>query len=140
VLVNDPERGKLLRIERAEFEKALARHPELDAPCGASPPGVKVRHLVFAVVLLASVSHLGKAADEAQRLESVKRLYQQQRWEEVLREAQGTVDQSADFDYYVGMALSRLERWNEARVAFSQGCKESAARRTFSGRARRCGI
>ena len=86
---------------------------------------MKVRHLVFAVVLLASVSHLGKAADEAQRLESVKRLYQQQRWEEVLREAQGTVDQSADFDYYVGMALSRLERWNEARVAFSQGAKKA---------------
>jgi len=86
---------------------------------------VKVRHLVFAVVLLASVSHLGKAADEAQRLESVKRLYQQQRWEEVLREAQGTVDQSADFDYYVGMALSRLERWNEAHVAFSQGAKKA---------------
>ncbi|HEX9233380.1 MAG TPA: hypothetical protein VF863_03105 [Candidatus Acidoferrum sp.] len=86
---------------------------------------MKVRHLVFAVVLLASVSHLGKAADEAQRLESVKRLYQQQRWEEVLREAQGTVDQSADFDYYVGMALSRLERWNEAHVAFSQGAKKA---------------
>ena len=86
---------------------------------------MKVRHLVFAVVLLASVSHLGKAADEAQRLESVKRLYQQQRWEEVLREAQGTVGQSADFDYYVGMALSRLERWNEARVAFSQGAKKA---------------
>ena len=86
---------------------------------------MKVRHLVFAVVLLASVSHLGKAADEAQRLESVKRLFQQQRWEEILREAQGTVDQSADFDYYVGMALSRLERWNEARVAFSQGAKKA---------------
>jgi len=86
---------------------------------------VKVRHLVFAVVLLANASHLGKAADEAQRLESIKRLYQQQRWEEVLREAQGTVGQSADFDYYVGMALSRLERWNEARVAFSQGAKKA---------------
>ena len=46
-----------------------------------------VRKFVFAVVLLVSVSHRVKAADEAQRLEFVKKLYEQQKWEEVLREA-----------------------------------------------------
>src|SRR5207253_552973 len=95
------------------------------APCGPSPPGVKARHLLFAVVLLACVFDQGKAADEVQRLASVKKLYEQQKWEEVLREARGTADQSSDFDYYVGMALSRLERWSEARVAFSQGAKKA---------------
>lgn len=86
---------------------------------------MKVRHLVFAVVLLASASHRGKAADEAERLGSVKKLYEQQKWEEVLREARGAADQSVDFDYYLGMALSRLERWSEARVAFSQGARKA---------------
>jgi hypothetical protein len=86
---------------------------------------VKARHLVFALVLLACVFDQGRAADEAQRLESIKKLYEQRKWEELLREARGPTDQSSDFDYYVGMALSRLERWSEARVAFSQGAKKA---------------
>jgi hypothetical protein len=86
---------------------------------------VKARHLVFAVVLLACVVDQGKAGDEAQRLESVKKLYEQQKWEEVLREALSSADQPSDFDYYAGMVLARLERWSEARVAFSQGAKKA---------------
>src|SRR5205807_9335978 len=104
------------------IRKGLARHPQLDAPCCSSPPGVKARHLVFAVVLACAFDQ-GKAADEAQRLEAVKKLYERQNWEEVLREARGSAEQSSDFDYYRGMALSRLERWSEARVAFSQGAQ-----------------
>jgi len=37
VLVNDPERGKLLRIERAEFEKAC-KEPGIGRSLRASPP------------------------------------------------------------------------------------------------------
>jgi tetratricopeptide (TPR) repeat protein len=86
---------------------------------------VTVRQFVFAVMLLVSVSHRVKAADEAQRLEFVKKLYQQQKWQEVLRQARGSAEQSADFDYYAGMALSRLERWSEARVVFSNGARKA---------------
>ena len=66
-----------------------------------------------------------RAADEAQRLQSVKKLYEQKKWTEALREAQGPAEQSADFDYYAGMALSRLERWREAREAFSNGARKT---------------
>src|SRR5258708_17132040 len=62
--------------------------------------------------------------DDAQRLQSVKQLYEQKKWEEVLRGAQGPPQQSADFDYYAGMALSHLERWAEARDAFSNGARK----------------
>ena len=65
------------------------------------------------------------AADDAQRLERVKRLYSEKKWEEAAREAQGPADQSADLDYYAGMALSRLERWTEARNAFSKGARKA---------------
>ena len=65
------------------------------------------------------------AADEAERLQSVKKLYEQKEWEEVLRDAQGPAQQSPDFDYYAGMALSHLDRWAEARDAFSMGARKA---------------
>jgi hypothetical protein len=66
-----------------------------------------------------------RAADEAQRLQSIRKLYEQQKWEEILRQAQGPAAQSADFDYYAGMALSHLNRWAEARDAFSNGVRKA---------------
>jgi hypothetical protein len=65
------------------------------------------------------------AADEAQRLESIRQLFEQQKWEEILLRAQGPAAQSADFDYYAGMALSHLNRWAEARDAFSNGVRKA---------------
>jgi len=53
-----------------------------------------------------------------------QKLYEQKEWEKVLREARGPAEQSADFDYYAGMAWSRLERWTEAREAFSIGARK----------------
>jgi len=66
-----------------------------------------------------------RAADEAQRLQSIRQLFEQQQWEEILRLAQGPAAQSADFDYYAGMALSHLNRWAEARDAFSNGVRKA---------------
>lgn len=64
-------------------------------------------------------------ADDAQRLQNIKKLYQEKNWEEVLRAAQGSEGPAADFDYYAGMALSRLQRWKEARDAFSEGARKA---------------
>jgi len=66
-----------------------------------------------------------QAADDAERLRSVKKLYEQKNWAEVAREAQGPAEQSADFDYYAGMAFSHLDRWREARDAFSNGARKA---------------
>jgi hypothetical protein len=66
-----------------------------------------------------------RAGDEAERLQALRKLYQQQQWEETLRLAQGPAEQSADFDYYAGMALSHLDRWTEARDAFSNGVRKA---------------
>jgi hypothetical protein len=67
------------------------------------------------------------AADDGQRLEVVKKLYSEQKWEEVARETRGPAEQSAELDYYAGMALARLERWSEARDAFSAGARKAHA-------------
>ena len=86
---------------------------------------MKALALLAGAILLFGVASQVKAADETQRLQSVKKLYEQKKWAEVLREAQGPAEQSADFDYFAGMAFSRLERWAKARDAFSKGVRKA---------------
>jgi len=86
---------------------------------------VRVQVLFVAAVLMFAAAFRVEAAGESERLDSVRLLYQQGKWEQVLREAQGPADQAADFEYFAGMALSRLERWREARDAFSNGARKA---------------
>jgi hypothetical protein len=71
---------------------------------------VRAHVAVFGILVLLGFAFGAQAADEAERLQSVKKLYEQKEWEEVLRDAQGPTQQSPDFDYYAGMALSHLGR------------------------------
>ena len=103
----------------------MAWHGQLDASRRAEPFGVKVRNYLFQIMLLLGVALGASAADDAQRLRSVKTLYEEKKWEEVLRDAQGPPQQSPDFDYYAGMALSHLDRWTEARDVFSDGVRKA---------------
>lgn len=88
---------------------------------GLKPSGSAL--IVIALFLIAAVPVLG--SDEAQRLQTVKSLYEQKRWDEAAREARGPESQSPDFDYYAGMALSHLQKWNEALAAFSAGARKA---------------
>lgn len=71
------------------------------------------------------------AGDEEQRLERVRKLYSEQKWEEAARKAQGPAEQPAELDYYAGMALARLERWKEAQQAFSTGVRKAPSDARF---------
>jgi hypothetical protein len=86
---------------------------------------VKTRIPVFKILTLLVFAFGAQAADDDERLRSVKKLYQQENWAEVAREAQGPAQQPADLDYYAGMALSHLDRWREARDAFSNGAHKA---------------
>ncbi|HMH79652.1 MAG TPA: hypothetical protein VK514_05485, partial [Candidatus Acidoferrum sp.] len=97
----------------------------MDASGRAEPPEVKAYKPVLQTIMLLGFAVGVGAADEAQRLESIRQLFEQQKWEEILRRAQGPAAQSADFDYYAGMALSHLKRWAEARDAFSNGLRKA---------------
>jgi len=72
-----------------------------------------------------------QAGDDATRLEQVKKSYGEKNWEEAARRAQGPAEQSAELDYYAGMALSRLERWREAKQAFSSGERKARSDARF---------
>lgn len=97
----------------------------MDSSWRAARFEVKVPRLFFLALFLICFPRGLEACDDAQRLQSVRDLFEQRKWEEALRLAQGPPDQSADFDYYAGMALSRLERWKEARDAFSACVRKS---------------
>jgi hypothetical protein len=86
---------------------------------------VKTCISAFKILTLLVFAFGVQAADDTDRLRSVKKLYQQKNWAEVAREAQGPAEQSADFDYYAGMAFSHLDRWREARDAFSNGARKA---------------
>src|SRR5258707_6921015 len=112
----------------------MERHGELDAAGRTSPSGVRLPRILFALILLPGLVCRIEGADEEQRLQSVRKLYEQKEWEKVLREARGPAEQSADFDYYAGMAWSRLERWTEARDAiFIWGTKKTRGAEIFVG-------
>src|SRR5215471_4313163 len=106
----------------------MARNGNLDAACGAATflraclvsSSFKI-FAVFLAVLFCGFAQPCAAGDDAQRLRAVKKLYSEEKWEEAAREARGPAEQPAELDYYRGMALARLERWKEARDAFSRG-------------------
>jgi len=58
---------------------------------------------------------------DGERLTATKEAYSEKNWEGAARISSGPIGQSADVDYLHGMALMRLERWEEAREAFSTG-------------------
>lgn len=54
-----------------------------------------------------------------------RRLYGEKRWEEVVRLTEASSAGSADLDFYRGLALARLERWEEAEAALRAGASKS---------------
>lgn len=60
---------------------------------------------------------LGAPAD----LEDIKKAFEAKRWEQVVEEAKSLPGSSPDADYYLGIALARLERWKEARAVLLNG-------------------
>lgn len=95
----------------------MERHKLLDTPSCAF--GRTVAICLAAVCLLVSCPDVLRPGELP--VSNAQQLYQEKRWEEVVRLAQSSLDAPAEMDYYCGMALARLERWEEARAAFAQG-------------------
>ena len=58
------------------------------------------------------------AASGQARLPAAQSAFDAGRWEEAAKLAQGPRDQSPEFDFLAGLALARLEKWDEAKEAF----------------------
>src|SRR5215470_7901901 len=104
----------------------MERHGELDAVSRAAPARLNASvSLLIVTALLVTLPAPALGCDETQRLQIVKKLYEQKRWDQVAQQARGPESQPPDFDYYAGMALSHLQKWREAILAFSAGVRKA---------------
>jgi len=100
----------------------MERHRALDAAGRAAK-----RRLIFLLLLfffpMRVLAQAGDAA--AEKLSEIKTLYEAGNWDDVVRAVAQSPDEPADLLLYRGLALARLERWEEAKVAFSAGREEA---------------
>jgi tetratricopeptide (TPR) repeat protein len=64
------------------------------------------------------------ASDQA-RLPAAQSAFDAGHWEEAAKLARGPVDQSPELDFLAGLALARLEKWDEAKLAFDAGFRKA---------------
>ncbi len=61
----------------------------------------------------------------ASQSSGLKKLYEQGKWEDVVRAAPAGPAAPPDADFYRGLALSKLNRWSDARAALAAGERKS---------------
>jgi tetratricopeptide (TPR) repeat protein len=102
---------------------------KLDAFGGASGTGRARRVIVLLAVVLAFGPALGLSSttvaqeipSDRARLSAAQKAFDSGQFEEAARLARGPASQSADLDFLAGLALAKLERWDDARAAFESG-------------------
>ncbi len=80
-------------------------------------------------LLLAPLARASAPADDFPA--KIKALYEAGQWQEVVLETGKTASQSAELDYYRGMALAKLGRWEEAKRALEFGRQKEPRDKKF---------
>lgn len=105
----------------------MASRPQLDAARGPGHRRVIPRILLFVGLLAAPLVAL-RAQDrpsDAARLAAAQAAFDAGKFTEAAHLAQGPANQSSDLDYLEGLALARLERWNDAKASFEAGHRKA---------------
>jgi len=89
---------------------ASARHP-------------LTRIAVIFVLLICCPAGMGQPRPIDPAIAHAKELLAQERWQQIVNLAQSTPAPSAELDFYLGTALSRLGRLEDARKAFQAGAR-----------------
>jgi hypothetical protein len=101
----------------------MAAEPQLDAS-GSPRKGFVIFFLVAALALGLPAFAQDAASGQA-RLPAAQSAFDAGRWEEAAKLAQGPRDQSPEFDFLAGLALARLEKWDESKQAFDAGFRKT---------------
>src|SRR5205809_2922281 len=101
----------------------MAAKPQLDA--AGSPRKGFVTFFLAAVLVLRFPAFAQNPASDQVRLPAVQSAFDAGQWEEAAQLARGPADQSPDFDFLAGLALARLEKWDEAKLAFDAGVRKA---------------
>ncbi|HEY6944022.1 MAG TPA: hypothetical protein VI431_02700 [Candidatus Acidoferrum sp.] len=104
----------------------MAVQPQLDVAGGPRKGGVIRFFFALFVLFFLAIPGFGQDHNfEQARLAAAQSAFDAGHWDEAARLAQGPVDQSSEFDFLRGMAMSRLEKWDEAKLAFETGARKS---------------
>src|SRR6266849_1255576 len=101
----------------------MAAEPQLDA-AGSPRKGFVILFLVAVLALGLPAFAQDPASDQA-RLPAAQSAFDAGHWEEAAKLARGPADQSPDFDFLAGLSLARLEKWDEAKLAFDAGARKA---------------
>ncbi len=97
----------------------MESHTQLDPARGAT---VKRLACVLFFLLFRPIPGFAQlAARVSDRAAEVKQMYDAGRWSEVVEALPDADNANADLQMYRGLALARLERWDDARKTFEAG-------------------
>jgi len=91
-----------------------------------------IRIAAFLVLLICCPAGMGQAVPVDPEIARAKELLAQERWQEIVNLAQSIPAPSAEFDFYLGTALARLGRLEDARQAFQAGARSRPSDERFS--------
>jgi len=101
----------------------MAAEAQLDA--AGSPPKGRVIFLLIAVLMLGSPAFAQDHPSDQARLTAAQNAFNAGHWDEAIILAKGPADQSPEFDFLEGLALARVEKWPEAKLAFDAGLRKA---------------
>ena len=94
----------------------------MDAACLASGRRQRMKASAASLLILIVLSlPLGAQTSDPNVLARIQQLAAQERWHEIVRVVEAKTAPSAELLYNYGVALARLERWDEAESAFERG-------------------
>src|SRR5438045_9594741 len=73
----------------------------------------------------APVTRAQQTSADGLQLQTAQKLYTDQKWDEVVQLTSEQSGQPPEFLYLRGLALMRLNRWQEAREAFTSGIEKT---------------
>jgi hypothetical protein len=93
---------------------------------------MRVTAVILILIFSSSPLRAQSSLCEPKPLAGIKERFAEERWQEVVRLAEAEVERSADLNYYYGIALARLKRWDDAKRAFQDGIKQQPGDKRFT--------
>ena len=101
----------------------MAAEPQLDA-AGHPRKGFVIFFLVVVLALGSPAFAQNPASDQA-RISIAQSAFDAGHWEEAAKLARGPAGQLPELDFLAGLSFARLEKWDEARLAFDAGFRKA---------------
>jgi uncharacterized protein HemY len=80
---------------------------------------------LIAAFLLGSPALAQETSSDQARLAAAQAAFDAGYWEDASKLAHGPAHQSPELDLLAGLALARLEKWTEAKLAFEAGARKA---------------